>query len=215
MTTLIKAIIFDLDGTLLLRSDENWETNQLVLWLKYNGVKNPEQIIRSDKWPKRKERISLLGIDIKEYKKWYENFQITEYQNNIKLLNKNQISLAQETTELLKIIPRIKVLISNSCKEWVNYSVDFFDIRKYFDFIFERDYKFGKPIKPDAEIKLILEKEFGKLSPKSLVIGDSRKDMEFAKNIGFKFVAVYNNNIESDYYFKDIKTLKDNILRIL
>ena len=215
MATLIKVIIFDLDGTFLLRGDKNWKENQLILWLKYNGVKNPEQIIKSGKWPKRKERISLLGIDIKEYKKWYENFQIVEYQNNIKLLNKNQISLAQGTTELLKMISRPKILVSNSCKEWVNYSVDFFDIRKYFDFIFERDYKFGKVIKPNAEMKLILEKEFGKLSPRSLVIGDSRKDVEFAKNIGLRFISIYNENIKSDYYFKDIKTLKNNILRIL
>jgi len=47
MTTLTKAIIFDLDGTLLLRSDKNWKTDQLVLWLRYNGVKNPEQTIRN------------------------------------------------------------------------------------------------------------------------------------------------------------------------
>jgi len=215
MATLVKVIIFDLDGTLLLRSDKNWETNQLILWLKYNGVKNPEQMIRNDKWPNREQRIFLLGIDTEKYKKWYENFQIVEYQNNIKLLNENQISLAQEATKLLKIVSKPIALVSNSCKEWVNYSIDFFDIRKYFDFIFERDYRFGKPIKPDTKVKLILEENFGKLSPESFVIGDSRKDMEFAKSMGFRFISVYNEMIESDYYFKDIKTLKKSILKIV
>lgn len=210
-----KIVIFDLDGTLLLRKNKNWETDQLVLWLEYNGVKNPKQIIKNKKWSNRKERITLLNIDMEKYKKWYENFQIIEYQNNINLLNKNKIFLAKESINLLKTISNPKVLVSNSCKEWVNYAIDFFNIRNYFDFIFERDYKFGKPIKPDIKIKTLLEKHFSKLSKKSLVIGDSSKDMEFAKNIGLRFVSVYNKKIESNYFFKNIETLRDNLPRIL
>lgn len=209
-----KPFIFDLDGTFVLRKNDGWIRDLLVLWLKRNGIDDPRIYIDDPRWSDRSQRAALFGISQEKYEIWNGNFARVEYDNFVSQTENNQIYLAEGTIELLESIPEPKLLVSNACKEWVNYAADFFGIRKYFDYIFERDYRFGQPKKPDPRMKDILTRHTGLLIDGGVVVGDTASDSEFAANLNCKFISVYNKLIKSDFSFRDINQLKDNIADI-
>lgn len=197
---MVKAIIFDLDGTLVLRKDIDWARRQYIDWLIYNGVRNPEKVLNHKLWLRRDTRIKLLNITIDEYKKWYENFQIAELKRNYMEWEKGNIFLAPKTYEVLSSIKSKKALVSNAPKEWVKFACDKFSLTDYFDFIFKREYVFGAPVKPDRRVKKIIENHIGKLSTESIIVGDGRNDMQFAANSNIKFISVFNRIADEEHY---------------
>lgn len=203
---MVKVILFDLDGTLLLRKDRNWTRQQFIDWLVMNGVAEPEVVLGHPDWKDRTKRLQLLEITLDEYKKWYENFQYAELDRNKLELSRGRIYLAKGSIKLLKSLKYPKILVSNSSKEWVLFALKRFKLNKYFEFVFERDYCFGRPVKPQIEVKDIIEKAVGKLSSDSIVVGDGERDAEFARNCGFEFVALFKK-IEGEKYINSTKDL--------
>lgn len=205
-----KIFIFDLDGTLLLRKNKDWKKQQLIDWLKFNRFSNPSQLITNKAWAKREERIKFLGLTKADYIKMYENFSKTEFETNKRELLKGNIFLAPYTIPLLKKINAPKILLSGACSDWVEYSSKHFGIKTYFDYIYKRDYKFGKPTKPDPSILWDIENKFQTISKNSFVIGDSKDDSDLAHNFGLKSIGVYNMH-KFDFNFRSIKQFYLNI----
>lgn len=204
-----KYILIDLEDTITIHKYKNRLENIMIEWLKYNKVVNPKQIVSNERFKNRESRISLLNIDNDEYKNWYKNFNDIEFQFYKKKYEDKQIEINNETIDFIMNSNIPLILVSNSSPKWIDFILEEYEIKKYFKYIFKRTYEFNDVKKPNKEIIKIIENEIDdKISPDSIIVGDSKIDYEFALNCNLKFISIYNT-FDNEICFYNFKTLSD------
>lgn len=202
-----KYILIDLEDTITIHNYKNRLKNIMIEWLKYNKVSNPEEVYNDCRFKERNSRLSLLGIDDTEYKKWYTNFSEVEFLEYKKRYLNKQIIIFDDTISFIKECRIPLILVSNSSPKWINYILEEYNLISYFKYIFLRDYSVDDIKKPNPQVINIIEKSINdKVSQNSIFIGDSYSDYLFAKNCNLDFICVYNK-IKTCLYFDSFKEL--------
>lgn len=205
----IKAIIFDLDGTVV---------NTLPFYIKaydltykyfgFNLTKN--QIINN--FPIRlTDQCKELGILDKA-----EEFKNIYLKNIYKTFAKAK--LFDGFIDLMTFLKdkKIKIaIVSFAFREYVNFIINNLDLRNFFDAIIS--FNDVKNAKPDPEAVLLVGNKLNILPSEILVIGDAKSDMLMGKTAGSKTCFFYpkqNQEIYSEKKIKDINSdFKINSLR--
>ncbi len=189
----IKAVLFDLDGTLInSRIDFRQMKDALIKYLEAAGVKlgllsnamlNYEIMEKSTKYLQQKgyskDRIrEILG-------------QASKIMDQFELESLEEVSLIEGVSETLEALKnkRLKLgIMTRSCREYTEKVLSKFGLLKYFDAIVARD-DIEKP-KPNAEHALHLLSLLGVSAHEAICIGDHWSDAECAQRAGVKFIII-------------------------
>jgi len=207
-----RALIFDVDETLVYY--ENYNDRE---WF--------------EKWGKKEIEKLNISVDFETYKKmvkgelprsWVETLGVNHVEF-WKAIDKANLEYRKWAAKrgLIKAFPDVDVLrdlksmglkmaaVSNASQECTEFVLELFDLKRYFDVIFGKDYRYLDGAKPNP---YLINKALNALgvSPKeALVVGDSLSDIIAAHRAGVKAVQVMRfGRIEgADYYIRDLREL--------
>lgn len=209
---MLKTLIFDVDET-------------LVYYESYNDREWFE------KWGKREIEKLRVSVDYETYRRmvkgelprsWIENMGVNHVEF-WKAIDRAKLKYRKWAAGhgLIKAFPDVSVLkdfkqmglktaaVSNASQECTEFVLELFNLKKYFDVIFGKDYRYLNGAKPDPYLinKALNALEVG--PREALVVGDSLSDIIAAHRAGAKAVQVMRfGKIEgADYYVKDLNEL--------
>lgn len=197
----IKAVLFDLDGTLV---DSMWMWKDIdIEFLNKYGIEYPNDL-----------QENIEGMSFSETAEYFKNrFQIKESIDLIKeewnqmawYKYTNEVPLKEGALELLQYLKdnNIKAGIATSnSRELVNLIVQKLGIESYFGSI--RTSCEVEKGKPSPDIYLLVAKDLGVKPDQCLVFEDVLPGVMAGKNAGAKVCAVFD-----EYSVKDTKTKKE------
>lgn len=208
----IKAIIFDLDGTLINSIDYHHQA--YVQALKDTGIKLTKTDFKKLLGiPARELLVKILQEHKKE--KFLEEIYQAKYQ--IADAHSDKVPLNKNALNILKWLKKnnIKVaLATSSSKDFTRKILKHHQLREYFDTVLSWE-DVRKP-KPHPEIFSTAAKKLGVFNNECLIIEDAEIGFTAGKQSGIKTVALvgthsYNvlKEFETDYIIKDLAEIKD------
>jgi len=209
---MLKALIFDVDET-------------LVYYEHYNDREWFE------KWGKKEIEKLGISVDYETYKKmvkgelprsWVEKLGV-DHVEFWKAIDRAKLDYRKWAAErgLIKAFPDVDALenfkqlnlkmaaVSNASQDCTEFVLELYDLKKYFDIILGKDYRYLDGAKPNPYlIKKALD-ALEVLPSEALVVGDSASDILAAHGAGVSAVQVMRfGKIEgADYYVKDLNEL--------
>ncbi len=225
---MIKAIMFDLDGTLLPMNEEEftkgyfglicarlapkgYDKNELINvimlgtknMVKNNGLKTNEQVF----WETFE---SFYGKEKLEDKKLFDDFYLNEFKKTIMFCGKNE--KARELIDFVKHKGLKLILASNPLfpKNGMITRMGFVNLKEN-DFDYISSYENCHYSKPNPKFyEEMLEKN--NLKPDEVVyFGNSEKEDLPAKDAGIKTYLISNENVENKIGFDEIFKIIDNL----
>lgn len=217
MTTPIKAIVFDLDGTLIhFKIDFIRARREAIRILKkYNVPKNLLTIKGSILENVSKSREYFNSNKIYDSQKITQIISEVDYEiNKIEYEAALQASHIDGIEEVLEFVERRglkQAIFTFNTHRNAEISLQKVNLRKYFDLIVGRDNV--ENMKPHPDHLLSICKSLDVLPSEIIVIGDSSRDIEAALNVGAKSIAIKNklydvSKIET--YQKADKIIEEN-----
>lgn len=208
-----KYILIDLEDTITIHNYNNRLESVMLKWLEFNQVTNPLKVYNNSDFKNRGTRLKLLGINEKEYEKWYKNFNDVEFIEYCKNYENKKITIDDTAISFIENCKIPLILVSNSSPKWIDFILKEYNLTNKFKFIFHRDYSINDIKKPNHRVIDIIEKNINdKISKDSIVIGDSYSDYEFAQNCNLEFISMYNkinNNMMFDNFRKLLEYIND------
>lgn len=178
-----KAIIFDLDGTILY-TDELIKRTFIKVFEKYKpGYTLSEDELLSFLGPSLKETFSKYFPDemFNELLSYYHGYNHSHHEDFVYVY-----PTVIETLEYLKAKGYRMAIVTTKLKVAANVGLDIFDLHKYFDVVIGLDDV--KVTKPDPE-GILKAMELLKVS-KAVYVGDNITDVLAGKNAGVETIAV-------------------------
>ncbi len=220
----VKAIIFDIGGTLVKTDDAIIEAVHLAL--KENNLKIKDDKIITDAFGKSIHHIVKTAVEA--------SYSCKDSKDKSDKLEKCYNSLKQifpkKVIDKFKLFPKVKEILQLLKEKGIKMGIftgfnseeaEFFlqkmGIRKFFDAVVTLDHV--KNPRPDPEGLLTEAKELGAEKEECIYVGDAVPDIHMAKNAGIKVVCVKtgvqeNSMLEAEepeYFVEDI----DEMVRIL
>ena len=206
----IKAIVFDLDGTLTDSKKNIYES--IVAAFKDLNI---SETIKEEEFGKYigwhfQEIFDDLGIKNLDLTEFIEAYKSHYY----KLLHLTKFYPTVPDTIKLLSEKGIKVcLLTTKAQDQADYIIDHFDLRKYFTYVMGR--RPGVENKPSAEPLQILLNDINVNPQNAVMVGDTEMDINCGKNAGVKTVACeygYRTieqlkNLEPDYMITSLKQI--------
>jgi len=187
----VKAIIFDLDGT-LINSAISFKKMKLriIKYLEDIGVTPSllnENMLNFEITQRAVDDLKRKGFSEKQIKKVLD--EVSSIMNQVELESFDNASLIPGVPETLKILKDqgLKLgLMTRSCRKYAEKVLEKFELRKYFDVIIARD-DVENP-KPDPSHAIQLLELLDTSAEEAIFVGDHWSDAECAKRSGLKFV---------------------------
>ncbi len=216
---MIKAIIFDVDGTLL-----DSKENHIQAWKKAFtelGYDVPLIAIQGQFGRRKKETIEKFIPQ----KKWLsDGKKIIELKRKHFWQNFNSVKVFPETYNLINFLKRenIKIAIATSAKrDELDLYFQKLKIKDKVDFTITADDI--KKSKPDPQTVQIVLNKLNLNPEETLLVGDSIHDIEAGKRAGVKTVGVLTgyttkeqlNKSNADFVYSDIETFFKDINRFI
>ncbi len=216
----LKAIIFDLDGTLINSAIPFKKMkSRIIKYLEDAGVTRGllnEEMLNFEITDKAVEDLISKGFPRQYIKKALD--EVSRIMNEVELESSENASLIPGVPETLKALKNrgLKIgLMTRSCREYVERILERFELRKYFDVIIARDEVEDPKPSPSHAIKLL--ELLNVPAEEVLFVGDHWSDAECAKRSGLKFI--YFRWEENKPHMKEPNILKisdiKEILRII
>lgn len=190
---MLKAVIFDLDGTLVdSRIDFRRMKRKSITLLETSGVEKglvTDDMLNYDIEKRAKEHLRKKGVPEEEIQRTFQKVAVIMNEIELEAVeNARLLDGVEETLEKLKQ-KRLRIgIITRSCREYVEKILNKFELGRLFDAIAARD-DVVKP-KPDPEHPEYLMKMLGVKPTETLLVGDQPTDALCAKNVGIPFVLV-------------------------
>ena len=190
----MKAILFDMNGVLTDSFNPWWAAFNETLE-RFGKKKISKREYREKYWgPDEKSILEKFGLgdDALDYLK-------SRYLSHIK-----EVRIFPETKKILKSLnKKFKLaLVSNTTSELVHKTLEYFDLKKYFDVIVTvDDVKKGKP-GPEMIIKACESLDVDRRDV--IIVGDTMNDVLAGKSAGCVVVGL---NTESDFKIKRLSDL--------
>ena len=186
-----KAIIFDLDGTLINSAIPFKKMkSRIIRYLEDAGVTpgllNDEML---------NFEITSKAVDDLKGKGFPPHYieralnEMSNIMNEVELESSDDASLIPRVPETLEALKKrgLKIgLMTRSCREYAERILEKFGIRKYFDVIIARDEVEDPKPSPSHAIKLL--ELLNVPAEETLFVGDHWSDAECAKRAGLKFI---------------------------
>ncbi|MFX0096153.1 MAG: HAD family hydrolase [Candidatus Hodarchaeota archaeon] len=215
-----KAIIFDLDGTLIDIPDHNIFNRLLAETLENLSVRVPSRKELKELWVSGKNYVDILrgwGVgNIDEFWRIFDHKDLTARKD---LIRRGLIRPFDDVGVLERLKERFKLgLVSNTIEEIVMLEIEAFDLKKYFSKIVTLGtvaQQFAKP-EPDGIIWCL---EGLDVPPNSaLTIGDQHTDIIAGKRAGSTTALLIRRrdqqSADADLVFKTLYELEDYIVGI-
>jgi len=215
----LKAIIFDLDGTLINSAIPFKKMkSRIIKYLEDIGVTPGllnEEMLNFEITHLAVNDLRSKGFSQQYIKKALD--EVSNIMNEVEIESSDDASLIPNVPETLKALKNrgLKLgLMTRSCREYAEKILEKFDLRKFFDVIIARDDVENPKPDPSHAIKLL-----GFLNvnaEETLFIGDHWSDAECAKRSGLKFVLFKREGSPrmGDSGILKIRNMKE-ILRII
>ena len=198
---MIKAILFDMDGTLV--DSEKYYTEMSYKWvLQYRDVdkKDIYQIVGLNMDDTYKVMATLSGLSYNEAKKSYnEYFSMHPIDYNDYLFD--------DVRDVLSKLSEYKLAVCTLSSRWMlDKFVDDCDLDVFDLFLSDDDVKNPKP-SPDIYLRAM--EKFGVKTDETLIVEDSSAGIRAGKNAGVYTLArdgerYFINQSEADYIFNDL-----------
>lgn len=180
---MIKAILFDIDGTLL-------DTTELLYQAFEYAIKS-----QNLKPPSRKEMSKVIGVSLENcylaFAPSGDNQLLCKTHNEFQIKNPHLSKLFPKTTESLKKLKRKGIKLAGITNRWrstAEVSIKRSNLDQYLEFINYRD-GFTN-IKPDPEMLHHAMEKLGVSKDEAIMVGDTAIDIKAAKDAGIKSVGV-------------------------
>ena len=214
---LLKAVIFDLDGTLINSAIPFKKMKRLVIrYLEDAGVTHGllnDEMLNSEITSLAAEDLKARGFPERYIKRVLSG--VSDLMNRIEIESLDAASLIDGVPEALRLLKergfRIGLLTS-SCREYAEKILRRFNIRGYFDAILARDdVEYPKP-NPTHALELL--KLLNVSARDAIFIGDHLSDMECAVKSGMKFILFRRDNCAEDVDILKIRDIR-GVLKFL
>jgi len=189
----LKAVIFDLDGTLIdSKIDFRKMRRRNIRLLEASGVEQgllTEEMLNYDIERRAVEDLRTKGVSEEEIQRIFQ--KVADIMNEIELEAVEDAQLLNGVAETLEKLKKIgfKIgIITRSCREYANKILKKFELERLIDAVAARD-DVSKP-KPDPEHPRHLMKILGVKPSEAVLVGDHPMDALCAKNIGMRFFLI-------------------------
>lgn len=207
----MKAVIFDLDGTLIdSKIDFRKMKRRNIRLLEASGVEPgllTEEMLNYDIERRAIEDLRTKGVPREEVQRVFQ--KVAEIMSEIELEAVEDARLFDgvvETLEKLKGLGLKIGIITRSCREYASRILEKFGLEKLIDAVAARD-DVSRP-KPDPEHPRYLMKILGVKPSETVLIGDHPMDALCAKNVGTRFFLIPKRNTN----FKAFKEYSHEVL---
>ena len=194
-----KAIIFDLDGTIVNTLPFYIEAYDLTY--KYFGFNLTRKQIINNFPVKLIDQCQNLGISNRQ-----EEFKRIYLENTYRIFTK--IKLFDGFIETINFIKTKNIktaIVSFAFRDYVDFIVNKFSLKNYFDLIIS--FNDVKKAKPDPEAVLVVGKKLKIIPSKIIIVGDAESDMLMGKTAGSKTCLFYPKENHEIYPFEKIKNI--------
>ncbi|NJE00829.1 HAD family hydrolase [Thermococcus sp. JdF3] len=217
---MLRGLIFDVDETLVYYEGydhREWYEKWVMPALRERGIELDYGTYKktvTGELPR--SYIERFGIDHVEFWKIVDGVNL-EYR--MRMADKGRIKPFPDVDVLgeLKRMGLKLGAVSNASPECTEFVLDLFDLRKYFDVVYGKDYSNLDGVKPSPYLVEKALNALGLEPEEALMVGDSRHDVLAGKRAGMKVVNVTRfGEIEgADYYVRDLWELEKLVKEIL
>jgi len=197
----MKAILFDLDGNLVDSFD---------CWL--SAFNDTMEKFGKRKVGEREYREKYQGRGVRSiFEKLGLGDDAIKYCTSRLMNNLDKIEVFPETKKILESLSKkFKLgIVTNAMSDFVHKTLEYFDLKKYFDVIVTVDDV--KERKPDPEMVIKACKLLGLDPSDVIVVGDEKNDVLAGKSAGCVVVGL---NREGDYKIKSLLELEKLVERL-
>jgi len=189
----VKAVVFDLDGTLINSAIPFKEMKRKIIsYLRSNGVTSgllSEEMLTVEILKLAVEDLEQKGFS----KKQVANIlaEVSNIMNEVELQSVGNAALADGVAATLRALRQkgLKLgVLTRSCHEYAERILAKFNLSEYFDAVAARD-DVDQP-KPNPEHAFYLLKLLGVRPEETVFVGDHWSDAECARQAGLRFVFV-------------------------
>jgi phosphoglycolate phosphatase len=189
----VKAVVFDLDGTLIASNHDYGEMARRVkLILEESGAPTDALSQQGRVWEIIQggmRSLQELGLPPERVKDVLD--RIDEALNEVEISSVGSVELKPGATELLEHIKErgIKIgIATRSCSEYARRSMEASRLAEYFDVVLARDeVEFPKP---DPRHLLQVLEELNATPQSSVFVGDTETDQRTARAAGIPFIGI-------------------------
>lgn len=180
---MLKALLFDFDGTLLNTNDLIIQTFMNVLEERFPGQYKPEDCYRFI-GPSLKETFEEIAPnEVNELMLKYRNWNLAHHDELV-----TEFDGVIETLEELRALGIRLAIVSTKRRETIERGLDLMNAKHFFEFVV--GIEDVKNVKPDPEPVLLAMKKLGVEHEDVIMIGDNYHDIEAGKNAGVKTAGV-------------------------
>ena len=216
----LKAVIFDLDGTLINSAIPFKKMKRRIIeYLESIGVTrglSNEEMLNFEITRKAVDDLKSKGFSQKYIKKVLD--EVSDIMNEVELESYKDASLIPNVPETLEALKKLGLkigLMTRSCREYTEKVLRRFDLWRFFDVIIARD-DVENP-KPDPSHAIKLLEILNVSAEETLFVGDHWSDAECAKKAGLNFVLFMQKEAASHVERLDVPKIRDlkEVLRIV
>lgn len=219
---MVKALIFDVDETLVYYEGHNprkWFNSYLKPAIQQRGIDLDFETYRKMvKGILPRSYVEKFGIDHVEFWKLIDNVNL-EYRKALAKEGKIKVFPdVSRTLQELKTMGLKLAAVSNASQECTEFVLNLFNLEKYFDAVFGKDYSYLDGVKPNPYLIQKSLRALNVSTNEALVVGDSELDVKAAHRAGIKAVQVlrFDNFVEeADYHVRDLNELVDLVKELV
>lgn len=219
---MVKALIFDVDETLVYYEGHNprkWFNSYLKPAIQQRGIDLDFETYRKMvKGILPRSYVEKFGIDHVEFWKLIDNVNL-EYRKALAKEGKIKVFPdVSRTLQELKTMGLKLAAVSNASQECTEFVLNLFNLEKYFDAVFGKDYSYLDGVKPNPYLIQKSLRALNVSTNEALVVGDSELDVKAAHRAGIKAVQVlrFDNFVEeADYHVRDLNELMDLVKKLV
>ncbi len=207
---MLKVIIFDMNGVII--NDEKFHLESWKVFCKKYNFKLSDQEFK-DKTMGRTDKETFEYL----FGKKLTSEEVNKYGDERDKIARNLVEGKLKLTRgLMNFLEELKnenirlAIATSSRKNYMNFIVDTFDIRKYFDYIITAEDIFNG--KPDPEIYLKAASLLNISPQECLVFEDSLSGIRAAKTAGMKVVGITTTHSKKELNLAD--KVIDNFFKI-
>ena len=217
---MLRALIFDVDETLVYYEGydhREWYENWVMPALREHGIKlDYETYKKTVTGELPRSYVERFGIDHIEFWQIVDEVNL-KYRRRMAELGRIKAFPDVGALEDLKKMGLKLAAVSNASQECTEFVLELFDLKKYFDVIYGKDYSNLNGVKPDPYLVKKALNTLGLKPQEALMVGDSYHDVLAGKRAGMKVVNVTRfEKVEgADYYVKDLWELVELVKNMM
>ncbi|WP_297090765.1 HAD family hydrolase [Thermococcus sp.] len=217
---MLKGLIFDVDETLVYYEGydhRKWYEGWVLPELKKHGIELDYETYRKTvRGDLPRSYVERFGIDHVEFWKIVDRVNL-QYRRWMAERGRIRPFPDVDALEELKAMGLKLAAVSNASQECTEFVLSLFDLGKYFEVVYGKDYSNLDGVKPSPYLVEKALKALGLKSREAMMVGDSHHDVLAGKRAGMKVVNVtrFGKIDGADYYVDNLWELVELVRKML